>query len=371
MITFDNTESISRVIDGHLEDDEYWGRESIFYCPKFAALTLIFMLEKSLGFVEGVLPDLCSETLALCAVLRFLVSPSIGHLDAIINTQKSYELPLHLNPESLIEFILINGSSSNGDLEFQFEHSCHHKWPKIPFLMPRVEIALKYKKIDEAVALCMEKNSADFWNQFTTSNPRIISKDAIWLARELVQTCLSTIKSAVTLVHQLPEDFFCFSLHVIFSMNWYGSCKKCSPTSALTEDAHSFLVRMENISLLHEVANIHAISDHYYGSMDFFFSSIRCLSRCVDLCEENHLYKHKKECKYCFMLSRIDEDVNTITYSHVPQTTKKRKRPSHKTPKDISSLEEIESIILKLQLKEPLSWVKDALKRIEDESNKR
>ena len=60
MITFDNTESISRVIDGHLEDDEYWGRESIFYCPKFAALTLIFILEKSLGFVEGVLPDLCS-----------------------------------------------------------------------------------------------------------------------------------------------------------------------------------------------------------------------------------------------------------------------------------------------------------------------
>lgn len=168
MITFDNTESILRVIDGHLEDDEYWGRESIFYCPKFAALTLIFMLEKSLGFVEGVLPDLCSgETLALCAVLRFLVSPSIGHLDAIIDTQKSYELPLHLNPEGLIEFILNNGSSSKGDLKF--EPLRHNPWPKIPFPKPRVDIALKYEKIDKAVALCMEKNIADFWNQFATS----------------------------------------------------------------------------------------------------------------------------------------------------------------------------------------------------------
>lgn len=195
-------------------------------------------------------------------------------------------------------------------------------------------------------------------------NSRIISEDTIELARELTQTCLSTIKSAITLAKQVPEDFVCFSLHIIFSMNWYGSCKKCSPISALTEDAHSFLVGMESISLMHEVASINVTPN--YGSMDFFFSSIRCLSKCFDFCKENYLYKHQKECKYCF-ISRIYEDVNKC--SPVPQT-KKRKQTSHKISNDISSLQEIESIILKLRLEEPLSWVKDVLQRIEAKSNK-
>ena len=48
MITFDNTESISRVIDGHLEDDEYWGRESIFYLV--CSIDIDIHVGKILGF---------------------------------------------------------------------------------------------------------------------------------------------------------------------------------------------------------------------------------------------------------------------------------------------------------------------------------